>query len=77
MEGTCTCSAFTDFGPCKRLAALGLAIIAYRKGDFHDLAEDFESDVAEVEKFEKNLKNKSKDELITMILQISGGIPIL
>ncbi len=77
LGGTCTYLAFADFGPCKYLAALGFAIIAYHKGDFHDLAEDFEGDVAEVGKFEKNLKNKSKDELITMILQISGWFPIL
>jgi uncharacterized Zn finger protein len=75
LEGTCTCPAFTDFGPCKHLAALGLAIIAYHKGDFHDLAEGFEGDVAEVEEFEKSLKKKSKDELIAMILQISGWYP--
>lgn len=75
LDGTCTCPAFTDFGPCKHLAALGLAIVAYHQGNFHDLDEQFENDVAEVEAFEKNLKRKNKDELISMIVQICGWYP--
>ena len=75
LEGNCTCPAFTDFGPCKHLAALGLAVIAYHQGEFHDLAEKFDRDVAELEDFEKCLKRKSKDELVAIIVQASSWHP--
>lgn len=75
LDGMCTCPAFGDFGPCKHLAALGLAIIDYHQGKFRDLKEDFEDDIAEVEEFEKVLKHKNKDQLIAMIIQISDWYP--
>jgi hypothetical protein len=75
LTGTCSCPAFYDFGPCKHLAALGLAVIAYNNGKYLGLVEHCKENVSDFEAIEKSLKHKKKDELIDIIIQINSLYP--
>lgn len=75
LSGTCSCPAFEQFGPCKHLAALGLALLAYNCGKYRDVDKKLEDDIEEYEAFEKSLKRKNKSELIEMLVQVSNWYP--
>jgi uncharacterized Zn finger protein len=75
LSGICSCPAFEQFGPCKHLAALGLALLAYHCGKYQDVDKKLEGDIEEYESFEKSLKRKNKSELIEMLIQVSNWYP--
>ena len=73
LIGTCTCPAFVDFGPCKHIAATGLALLkpGYQPDEFYcEQKESFENVM-------KLLSRKSKDKLIHIIMQSIGQSPDL
>ncbi|MCG8340445.1 MAG: SWIM zinc finger family protein [Cytophagales bacterium] len=74
LDGTCSCPAFEDFGPCKHMAATGLAIIAYGQGAYNPSITCI-NQAAEFEEFEKALRSKTKDELISIIIRLSDYYP--
>ena len=74
IDGRCSCPAFHDIGPCKHIAAVGIALIAHKKGKYQ-ASFDCADQIDEYEKFETVLKNKSKDELISIVLRMSSSCP--
>ena len=75
LEGRCTCPAFYDFGPCKHIAAVGLAAIAQKEGKFYKAQYGKTGQLEEFEKFEKSLYKKSKNELVGLIIEMCGLYP--
>jgi len=75
LNGTCSCPAFYDYGPCKHMAAVGLAAIEYVRGKFYKLNEKYVDQVDEFESFEKFLNGKTKKELVGLIVEMSGLYP--
>ncbi len=74
LDGRCSCPAFHDIGPCKHIAAVGIALIAHKKGKYQ-ASFGCVDQIDEYEKFETVLKSKSKNELISIILRMSSSCP--
>ena len=74
LDGRCSCPAFYDIGPCKHIAAVGIALIDHQKGKYQT-SFDCADQIDEYEKFEMVLKGKSKNELISIILRMSSSCP--
>jgi uncharacterized Zn finger protein len=71
LTGTCTCPAFIDFGPCKHMAAAGLARLTpgYQPDELYwKQKENFEHILRFLEK-------QSKDKLVHIIMQCIGQHP--
>lgn len=74
IQGECTCPAFEDFGPCKHMAALGIAGLLQEKNNYSPSKQAIE----EANFFEeaiKNIEKLTKDELIKSIIDLSGHDP--
>lgn len=71
ISGYCTCPAFIDFGPCKHIAAVGLAYLDqnYEPSAEYDERKQALKDVLRV------LKKKNKDELIALVIRIASCDP--
>ncbi len=68
LAGNCTCPAFIDFGPCKHLAATGLAYLTpgYKPDDiFCEHEEMFENMIY-------NLSKQTKETLVNLIVRLIG-----
>ncbi|PIR39745.1 MAG: hypothetical protein COV35_00945 [Alphaproteobacteria bacterium CG11_big_fil_rev_8_21_14_0_20_39_49] len=76
LSGSCTCPAFEDFGPCKHMAAAEFAVIANNNGGYEP-SEEFQWRKDEISDFEKFFKQKSKEELISIIMQLASENPEL
>ncbi len=73
LMGTCTCPAFIDFGPCKHIAATGLALLTtgYQPDEFYcEQKENLKNTM-------NLLSKKSKNELLLIIMQCIGQSPDL
>jgi uncharacterized Zn finger protein len=72
IEGRCSCPAFTDFGPCKHMAATCFAML---NDSYQSANEDVSYRFDEYENVEKNLKKLKKEELIEIILNVASEYP--
>lgn len=77
LTGECSCPAFEDFGPCKHIAATGLAVIANNSTNSYEPSWRFKQQKSEIEQFTKFLMKKSKNELVDIIIQASYDDPEL
>lgn len=71
LSGTCTCPAFRDYGPCKHLAATGLAALALKAGGYKP-SEDCQERIRQQEALRSALSSLDKEDLIDLILQHLG-----
>lgn len=76
LDGACSCPAYDDYGPCKHMAATGLALIAYKKKKYVS-SEEIEEKAEEIKELEKVLMKKTKAELVAMLLDFSHDNPYL
>jgi uncharacterized Zn finger protein len=74
LDGTCSCPAFSEFGPCKHLAATGFAVMAYAVGRYKE-SEESKERMHEQVQFERMLSKKTKAELIELILYLAQEYP--
>ncbi len=74
LSGDCSCIAFSDYGPCKHIAATGFAIIDYNQG-LYEPSEECVERIEEYHEFETILRRKSKEQLIKMIIQMQTAYP--
>lgn len=74
LGGTCTCPAFTDYGPCKHVAAVGLAVMTTPSG-VYELDVYAAERIEEFDDFEKALNRKTKAELIEFIIDLTASYP--
>ena len=65
--GRCSCPAFSDFGPCKHMAATGLA---YLKAGYKP-SEYFEERREEIDEIVAALSNATKEQLVAFITDLS------
>lgn len=72
LEGHCSCPAFTDFGPCKHIAATCFAVLGSSYENWNREASYRFDDYENLEKYLKTLK---KSTLIKIILNISDEYP--
>lgn len=75
LDGDCSCPAFENFDPCKHIAATGLAVIAFNKNVSYKVSGRYSKIIDKSEKFEKSLLNKTRNELIEMIVKINDHYP--
>ena len=59
LKGWCSCPAFTDFGPCKHMAATGLALIQHVRSGYKP-SEECAEQMNEFDDFNTLLKSKTK-----------------
>ena len=71
LDGECTCPAFLDFGPCKHMAATGFALMEHNINGYIP-SETFLEEIQVYDRVEKSLQEKSKEELIHLIMEIIG-----
>lgn len=71
LTGHCTCPAFSDFGPCKHMAATAFAAIAHSKNAYQP-SPRYADRASEYDALERRLKRMTKSELIDIILQNLG-----
>jgi uncharacterized Zn finger protein len=76
LSGQCSCPAFTDFGPCKHMAAVAYAVMASKKAGYAP-SEAYKWRKEEYKHLENQLMKKSKNELIMLIMQILDDDPNL
>jgi uncharacterized Zn finger protein len=69
LSGECSCPAFTDFGPCKHMAAVGYAVMAKHKTGYAP-SEAYAYRKEECSRLEKHLTRKTKAELVMLIMQL-------
>ena len=74
LDGDCSCPAFEDYGPCKHIAATGLALIA-QNNDGYNPSEEFEDRRSELTRIRDLLMKKDKKELVDMILKFADDDP--
>jgi uncharacterized Zn finger protein len=74
IEAICTCPAFDDFGPCKHLVAVGLAVLEHHRNGYKP-SHEFLERMRERQKIEKFLKSKNKKELIELIWELNNQLP--
>lgn len=67
LNGTCSCPAFANFGPCKHIAATGLAVIKYNQGDRKTTTRSAEQN-EEYDELMQALARRTKQELIDIIV---------
>ena len=77
LDGNCSCPAFQDYGPCKHMAATGLAVIAKNEGEDYEPNEEFSCRKEEFLEIKELLNKKSKEQLIDIILQMADEDPEL
>eukprot|EP01138_Halocafeteria_seosinensis_P013352 gb/GECG01013638.1/.p1 GENE.gb/GECG01013638.1/~~gb/GECG01013638.1/.p1 ORF type:complete len:368 (+),score=70.56 gb/GECG01013638.1/:1-1104(+) len=85
LTGTCTCPAFAKNGPCKHVAAVGLALIDYNKqGAFYTSSDydkqrflkslsnaEYSQKVADLkERTKKELQKKTKEDLVEQFMKL-------
>ena len=75
LEGSCSCYAFNDFGPCKHIAAACFSAILRITHNRENFSRECAERVAEFEQFERKLLQKTKTELIEIIIQLSNDNP--
>ena len=69
--GTCTCPAYTDFGPCKHMAATCFAYLqsGYKPSEYYEeQKEEFNGIIA-------RLSEQTKDQLISFIVRLATYDP--
>ena len=71
LSGQCTCPAFRDYGPCKHLAAVGLAALALNEGGYEP-SEDCQERIRQQDTLRRALSSLDKEDLIALILQHLG-----
>jgi uncharacterized Zn finger protein len=76
LSGECSCPAFTDFGPCKHMAAVGYAVMAKHKTGYTP-SEEYAWRRDESIRLEKHLTQKTKAELVMLLMQIMQDDPEL
>ncbi len=76
LSGECSCPAFTDFGPCKHMAAVAYAVMAKHKTSYAP-SEEYEWRKEECSRLEKHLTQKTKTELVMLIMQLMQEDPDL
>lgn len=76
LTGVCSCPAFQDHGPCKHLAATGLALMQHYKGGYKP-SEDYEMQTEFLELVERYIKKRTREELIDLIFQLVCNDPNL
>ena len=74
LDGYCTCPAYENWGPCKHLAAFGLAIIHGKRGGYEPSAR-FKEEIEVYDRVESSLKQKTKRELVDLIMEIIADDP--
>ena len=74
LDGRCSCPAFAEIGPCKHMAALGLAWQTEKKGGYEP-SEEISDVISEYDEKKKVLRKASKAELIEAIIDISYNYP--
>ncbi len=76
LSGHCSCVAFIEFGPCKHLAATGFALIAHQKsGNQYKPSEEYFERTEAYDKIERKLIRQPKQELVSLILQLTSYHP--
>src|ERR1700722_17579419 len=70
LSGTCSCPAFSDFGPCKHIAATGLALIKHNQGGYRP-SKQYQESQQRHDLISEFLNKKTKQQLIKLILQLS------
>lgn len=73
LVGDCTCPAFEDFGPCKHMAAVAHAV----RQPSYTPSEQYQDQKEEAERIENHLMEKSKSQLVSMIMQVMCDDPDL
>ena len=76
LDGNCSCPAFADYGPCKHMTAVGLALIAKNSGGYAP-SEEFEYHRDELTSLQKSLMKKSKKELVDILIDVASEYPEL
>ena len=74
LTGYCTCPAYENWGPCKHLAAFGLAVLQGKERE-HEPSARFKEEVGVYDRVETSLHQKSKSELVDLILEIIADDP--
>lgn len=74
LDGNCTCPSFIENGPCKHMAAAGLAWQATRKGNYSPSPQMVEV-MSELSRKRRLLAKKTKGELIEMLMDLSYTNP--
>lgn len=74
IEGTCSCVAFSDYGPCKHLAATAFAVLQYNR-DGYKPSEEYYDRIQIYDKLKKHLSSLSKQDLISLIMKLAQEYP--
>lgn len=74
LNGRCSCPSFRDFGPCKHMAATGLAVIEHLRSGYKT-SQDSSDMIDEFANFEKQVKSKTKQELVEYIFMLAQDYP--
>lgn len=72
LTGTCSCPAFSDFGPCKHMAATCMAVL---EGVSRKPSKKASYQFAEYEDVERYLRGRRKEDLVELLLDIVGVYP--
>ncbi len=67
LQGMCTCTAFREYGPCKHIAAAGLAMIAHEKEDYEPSPE-YHNRIALYDRIADALEEKEHAELVDLLM---------
>ena len=76
LTGTCTCPAFSNYGPCKHLAAAGLAMLQYRNGGYLPSDEYF-SRTEFFDRLQHYFAGRPKKELVAFLMELARIHPEL
>ena len=74
LDGTCTCVAFREHGPCKHIAATGLALIQHNAVGYKP-SQEFNERSERLDEFERFLAKQTKQELVTILLEVAQQFP--
>ncbi len=76
LSGECSCPAFEDYGPCKHMAAVAFAVMAYETSGYTP-SRDYYSLTKRYKHIEQLLMKKSKAELIAILMHVLQDDPDL
>ncbi|MEL6539206.1 MAG: SWIM zinc finger family protein [Bacteroidota bacterium] len=72
LSGECNCPAFEDFGPCKHIAATGLALL---KGENYVYSPVYERRAQGKSRIEELLIRQAKSKLVALLLPVINENP--
>jgi len=76
LNGTCTCPAFEDFGPCKHIAAVALAVMAAQKSEYTP-SRGAVGQVEESRALRERLLALEKPDLVDLVLSLTSEEDLL